>query len=98
MESFDMPFGCIKIPAMSKTIQVKGASEELRLRLESSAERNFRSLNQEALARIEFSFEIEDALSSKRHQKWIDGALAGTFRPGSIQLLKRIAAKAKAAR
>jgi hypothetical protein len=52
---------------MSKTIQVKGASEELRLRLESSAERNFRSLNQEALARLEFSFEVEDALLSKTH-------------------------------
>ncbi len=83
---------------MSKTIQVKGASEELRLRLESSAERNFRSLNQEALARLELSFEIEDALLSKTHQKWIDEALAGALRPGSIQRLKRIAAKAKADR
>jgi len=51
-------------PTMRKTIQVKGASEELRLRLESSAERNFRSLNQEALARLEFSFDFEDALMS----------------------------------
>ena len=81
---------------MSKTIQVKGASEELRLRLESSAERNFRSLNQEALARLEFSFDLEDALMSKIHQKWIDEALAGTLRPGSIERLRRIAAKAKA--
>ena len=83
---------------MSKTIQVKGASEELRSRLESSAERNFRSLNQEALARIEFSFDIEDALMTKTHQKWIDEALAGAFRPGSIARLKSIAAKAKARR
>ena len=81
---------------MSKTIQVKGASEELRMRLESSAERNFRSLNQEALARLEFSFDIEDALLSKTHQKLIDEALAGTLRRGSIDRLKRIAAKAKA--
>jgi len=83
---------------MSKTIQVKGASEELRSRLESSAERNFRSLNQEALARIEFSFDIEDALMTKTHQKWIDEALAGTFRRGSIARLKNIAAKTKAGR
>ena len=83
---------------MGKTIQVKGAPEELRSRLESSAERNFRSLNQEALARIAFSFEIEDALMTKTHQKWIDEALAGTFRAGSIARLKGIAAKAKARR
>ena len=80
---------------MSKTIQVKGVSPELRSRLESSAERNFRSLNQEALARLEFSFDIEDALMTKVHQGWIDEAMAGTFRPGSIERLKRIAAKAR---
>jgi len=83
---------------MSKTIQVKGASEELRSRLATSAERNYRSLNQEALARIEFSFDIEDALMSGVHQKWIDEALATTFRPGSIARLKRIAAQAKSAK
>ena len=83
---------------MNKTIQVKGATKELRSRLESSAERNFRSLNQEALARIAFSFELEDAIVSKMHQKWVDEALAGTFRPGSIARLKRIASKAKASR
>jgi hypothetical protein len=80
---------------MSKTIQVKGATKELRQRLESSAERNFRSIDQEALARLEFSFDIEDALASKLHQQWIDEAMAGTFKPGSIARLKQIAAKAK---
>jgi hypothetical protein len=80
---------------MSMTIQVKGASEELRSRLESSAQRNFRSLNQEALARLEFSFDIEDALSTRIHQGWIDEALAGTLRSGSLDRLRRIAAKAK---
>jgi hypothetical protein len=81
---------------MNKTIQVKGASEELRSRLESSAERNFRSLNQEALARLQFSFDVEDALLSQVHQKWIDEALAGQLRPGSIERLKRVAAQARA--
>lgn len=81
---------------MSKTIQVKGAPMELRERLETSAERNYRSLNQETLARLEFSFDIEDALVSKVHQKWIDDALVGTFRPGSIARLRQIAARAKA--
>jgi hypothetical protein len=80
---------------MSKTIQVKGAPKELRERLETSAERNYRSLNQETLARLEFSFDVEDALASKVHQKWIDEAVAGTFRPGSISRLKQIAAKAR---
>lgn len=83
---------------MSKTIHLKGVSEELRARLESSAERNFRSLNQEALARLESSFDFEDALLTSTHQKWIDEAMAGTFRPGSLQRLKQIAAKAKAAK
>jgi len=80
---------------VGKTIQVKGASEELRCRLATSAERNFRSLNQEALARLEFSFDIEDALMTKVHQKWIDEAMAAALRPGSIQRLKQIARRAK---
>ena len=83
---------------MNKTIQAKGVSQELKSRLASSAERNFRSLNQEALARLELSFDLEDALLSRIHQKWVDEALAGAFRPGSIEQLKRIAAKAKASR
>jgi hypothetical protein len=44
---------------------------------------------------LEFSFDVEDALASKVHQEWIDQAMAGTFRPGSINRLKQIAAKAK---
>jgi hypothetical protein len=74
---------------MSKTIQVKGASQELRTRLQSSAERNFRSWNQEALARMPFS---------QGHQKWTDEALAGKFRTGSIDRLRLIAAQAKASK
>jgi hypothetical protein len=80
---------------MSKTLQVKGASEELRSRLKTSADRNFRSLNQEALARLEFSFDIEDAFMTKVHQKWIDEALAGSFKAGSIRRLKQVAVKAR---
>jgi D-alanine-D-alanine ligase-like ATP-grasp enzyme len=51
---------------VSNQIQVKGISDEVRERLQASADRNFRSLNQEALARIQFSFEIEDSLRSKQ--------------------------------
>jgi hypothetical protein len=83
---------------MGSTIQVKNASEGLKSRLKSSADRNFRSLNQEALARLEFSFDIEDALLTQVHQRWIDEAMAGTLKPGSMERLKQIAAKAKAAK
>ena len=83
---------------MSKTIQVKGASDELRTRLENSAVRNFRSLNQEALARLQLTFDLEDTMRTQTHQAWIDEALAGKLRPGSIEGLKRIASRARAAR
>ena len=82
---------------MSNQIQVKGISDEVRERLQASADRNFRSLNQEALARIQFSFEIEDSLRSKQFQKLVDEGLAGTERPGSGSRLREIAAKARAA-
>jgi hypothetical protein len=83
--------------AMGNLIQVKGASEVLRDRLVSSAEKNHRSLNQETLERLERSFEIEDALVSVRDQKWMDEAMAGEFRSGSLARLRRIAAKARKA-
>ena len=72
-------------------------SDEVRERLQASADRNFRSLNQEALARIQFSFEIEDSLRSKQFQKLVDEGVAGTERPGSVSRLREIAAKARAA-
>lgn len=81
---------------MSADLQVKGISKELKTRLSVSAERNFRSINQEAMARIEMSFDLEDALVSKTQQKWIDEALAGEFRPGSLDRLCDLAAKARA--
>ncbi len=76
---------------MSKPIQIKGASETLRTRLEESAQTNFRSLNQEALARLERSFEMEDALTRERDQKWIDEAMASPVKPGGINQLRKIA-------
>ena len=81
---------------MSAALQVKGIPKELKARLAASAGRNFRSLNQEALARIEMSFDIEDALASKTRQQWIDEALAGELRPGSLDRLRDLAVKARA--
>ena len=82
---------------MSYQLQVKGVTDEIKERLTASAGRNFRSLNQEALARIQFSFEIEDSLRSKTLQKMVDEGLAGTVRPGTLERLRKIAAKARAA-
>ncbi len=81
---------------MSKTLQVKVASETLRARLAASASGNFRTVDQEALARLERSFEIEDALASRTQQKWVYEALAGEMRPGSVKRLCIIARKARA--
>ena len=58
------------------SITIKGIPKELHAQLKREAEANFRSLNQEVLARIERTFEIDAALNSKRDQKWIDEALA----------------------
>ncbi len=82
---------------MSNLIQVKGASEALRERLIASAKKNHRSLNQEALERLEKSFEFEDAVVSARDQKWIDQAMAGEFRPGSVARLRQLATKTRLA-
>ena len=81
---------------MSYQIQVKGVTDEIKERLSASAERNFRSINQEALARIQFSFEVEDSLRSKSLQKMVDEGMAGKERAGSLNLLREIAAKARA--
>jgi hypothetical protein len=82
--------------SMSATIQVKRASDTLFERLRASAKNNFRSLDQETLARLERSFEVEDALAARTHQQWVDEALAGKFRAGSVQRLRKLAAKARA--
>ena len=58
------------------SITIKGIPKELHEQLKREAEANFRSLNQEVLARVERTFEIDAALNTKRDQKWIDEALA----------------------
>jgi hypothetical protein len=58
------------------SITIKQIPKEMHQRLKREAEANFRSLNQEALARIERTFEIDGALHAKRDQKWIDEAMA----------------------
>jgi heme oxygenase len=82
---------------MSATIQLKDTPETLYERLRASAKHNFRRVDQEALSRLERSFALEDALVTCTHQNWVDEALAGEFRAGSVQRLRKLAAKARAA-
>jgi hypothetical protein len=84
-------------PSVSETIQLKGTSGTLAARLRASAKNNFRTVDREVISRLERSFEIEDALATRTHQKWVDEALAGELRPGSVQRLRKLAAKARAA-
>ncbi len=58
------------------SITIKNIPEELHGQLKREAEANFRSLNQEVLARVERTFEIDAALNTKRDQKWVEEALA----------------------
>jgi hypothetical protein len=58
------------------SITIKDIPQDIHGQLKREAEANFRSLNQEVLARIERTFEIDAALNTKRDQKWIEEALA----------------------
>jgi len=58
------------------SITIKDIPEDLHGQLKREAEASFRSLNQEVLARLERTFEIDAALNTKRDQKWIEEALA----------------------
>jgi hypothetical protein len=57
-------------------ILLKGVPDDLQAQLEQEASANFRTPDQEALARLQRSFEIEAALNTKRDQQWIEEALA----------------------
>ncbi len=53
---------------------LKDISDDLRAQLEQEAAANFRTLDQEALARLQRSFDLD--LNTSRDQQWIDEALA----------------------
>jgi hypothetical protein len=58
------------------SIMLKDIPPELHGQLKQEAEANYRSLTQEALARIERSFQMDEVFTTKPVQAWIDGALA----------------------
>jgi plasmid stability protein len=84
------------------SITLKHIPEDLHGQLKREASANFRSLNQEAMARLQRSFEIEAALNTKRDQRWIDAALASgpqtpLTRKEMDKLRDRVLARKKAA-
>ena len=58
------------------SITLKDIPGHLHAQLKNEAEANFRSLRQEALARIERSFAFEEHLSTERVNRLIDESLA----------------------
>jgi len=58
------------------SITLKDIPPDLHGQLKQEADANYRSLCQEALARIEMSFEMEEVFSTKRVQGWLDEAEA----------------------
>ncbi len=58
------------------SITVKDIPMELHAQLKNEAAANFRSITQEAMSRIERTFQTDAALNSKRNQRWIDEAMA----------------------
>jgi hypothetical protein len=57
------------------TITLKDIPEDLHAQLKNEASANLRSLNQEALWRLQQSFELDAAVQSRRDQKLIDKAI-----------------------
>ena len=58
------------------SIILKDIPEDLHAQLKQEADANFRSLTQEAMARLQRSFDIEAASNTRRDQHWIDEALS----------------------
>ena len=58
------------------SITLKDIPMELHAQLKNEAAANFRSLTQEAMSRLERTFQIDAALTAKRDQKWVDEAMA----------------------
>ena len=76
------------------SITLKDLPEDLHGQLRLEAEANFRSLAQEAIARLQRSFDIDAALQTERDQRLIDEALAsGPERPLTRAKMEAIRAK-----
>ena len=58
------------------SITLENIPEDIHAQLIRAAEAHHRSLNGEALRRIELSFDLEAALNSRRDAQWVKEALA----------------------
>jgi hypothetical protein len=58
------------------SITLKDIPMELHAQLKNEVAANFRSITQEAMSRLERTFQIDAAMTIKRDQKWIDEAIA----------------------
>src|ERR1700690_3251255 len=58
------------------SITLKSIPMELHAQLKNEAAANFRSITQEAMSRLERTFQIVPALTTKHDQQWIDEAIA----------------------
>ena len=83
-------YGGITVARMP-SITLKDIPMELHAQLKNEAAANFRSITQEAMSRIERTFQIDAALNTRRDQKWIDEALAsGPETPLTLKEMKTI--------
>ena len=77
------------------SLTLKDVPPEIHERLKSSADSNFRSVTQEAYARLQMSFDLEEAALTKLHQSWIDEAIAsGPARPAGKNQWQRVSERA----
>jgi len=56
------------------SLTLKDIPAEIHERLNSSADSNFRSITQEAFARLQLSFDVQEAAAMELHHSWIDQA------------------------
>jgi hypothetical protein len=77
------------------SITLKDIPPEIHERLKNSADANFRSITQEAFARLQLSFDMEEAAATNLHQSWIDQAIAsGPARPANKDQWQQIRRRA----
>src|ERR1017187_5948478 len=73
------------------SLTLKDIPVELHAQLKNEAAANFRSLTQEAMSRLERTFQIDAALTARRDQRWIDEAVAsGPETPLTKKEMERI--------
>ncbi len=58
------------------SLTLKNIPADIRERLKGSADSNFRTITQEAFARLQLSFDVEETAATAVHQSWIDQAMA----------------------